>query len=440
MLRVSFAGVCALAAVLASAQTGDFAIVGVKVEVGDGTWFENTVVVVKGGKIESVVSGGQAPPGMTTMDGKGKVLYPGFIDAFSTRGFKTGEVPKDEDKPNVVVTAPPTMWLGNRKGVYPEFLPSANLEIKADDSRLRQGITTAALGSSRGGLRGWISVVDLLPSGESRILQPMFAQSASFRLGANPTPATGGPGPGGPGGGGYPGNILGGVALTRQTLADALSYKEGAFPTPADGKPKAIMKALEALVPVVTREKPLVFEANTEREGRRVIDLAAESGFDPIIYGAREAALFMDVLSPKTPVVLTAEPMIEPLLKGTDPNDDTPDEVRKERHDKWERVMTGPTELAKAGVPFAFSSEGGDFLKGVQARIKLGLDRNKALEALTLGAAKILKLDDQIGSVKAGKRANFVLMSGDFADPKSEVLHVWVEGQSVYPAKKEEGK
>jgi imidazolonepropionase-like amidohydrolase len=54
-----------------------------------------------------------------------------------------------------------------------------------------------------------------------------------------------------------------------------------------------------------------------------------------------------------------------------------------------------------------------------------------ALKALTSQSAAILGIADKVGVIEPGKQANFVLFNGDFADEKSEVQSVFVEGKMI---------
>jgi cytosine/adenosine deaminase-related metal-dependent hydrolase len=54
------------------------------------------------------------------------------------------------------------------------------------------------------------------------------------------------------------------------------------------------------------------------------------------------------------------------------------------------------------------------------------------LEGLTLAGAKMLDLQDRVGSLKKGKDADFIIMSGDPLSIYSKVLETWVEGRKVF--------
>ena len=60
------------------------------------------------------------------------------------------------------------------------------------------------------------------------------------------------------------------------------------------------------------------------------------------------------------------------------------------------------------------------------------MSREKALEALTLAGAKMLELDKSTGSLEKGKKADFVVLSGDPFSIYTRVLETHVEGEKVF--------
>jgi imidazolonepropionase-like amidohydrolase len=91
--------------------------------------------------------------------------------------------------------------------------------------------------------------------------------------------------------------------------------------------------------------------------------------------------------------------------------------------------------LAKAGVRFAFSSGGYQFSRNIAFQagraVAWGLDRDAAVRAMTLDAARILGVDSQIGSIEPGKLANLLVMKGDALEIRSQVQHVIIAGRNV---------
>ena len=94
-----------------------------------------------------------------------------------------------------------------------------------------------------------------------------------------------------------------------------------------------------------------------------------------------------------------------------------------------------PGVLAKAGVPFAFSSGGFQFSRDVPFQagraVGWGLSSDDAIKALTLDAARILGVDSQVGSIEAGKIANLIVVTGDPLEIRSQIRHVIIAGRDV---------
>ena len=92
-------------------------------------------------------------------------------------------------------------------------------------------------------------------------------------------------------------------------------------------------------------------------------------------------------------------------------------------------------ELEKAGVTFAFSSGGFETVRLIpfQAAMSVawGLSKDRALQAMTLDAAKIFGADKLVGSIEPGKVANLVVTNGDAMEIRTRVLHVIIAGKEI---------
>src|SRR5688572_16310643 len=75
------------------------AIVGARIEVGDGRVIERGTIVMRDGLIVSVAEGVAVPPGAEVLDGKGLTVYPGFIDAGTFKGIKLPDPRPTQDEP-----------------------------------------------------------------------------------------------------------------------------------------------------------------------------------------------------------------------------------------------------------------------------------------------------------------------------------------------------
>ena len=93
--------------------------------------------------------------------------------------------------------------------------------------------------------------------------------------------------------------------------------------------------------------------------------------------------------------------------------------------------------LEKAGVRCAFHTDdpitdSRYFFRMAAMGVRAGMSRQAALEALTLAGAEMLDLDHEIGSLRAGKSADFIILDGDPLSVYTKVLETWVEGRQVF--------
>ncbi len=430
-------------------QGGEIAIVGARVEIGDGQVLNNGTVVVRGSQIVLVGEGLPAPQGATVVDGKGLTVYPGFIDAYSTSGLNLPDpLPSGKDIPDTQTTAPATMWHENRKNIRADVKAAKALSLKGPfKEQYGQGITSVLVSSGTGSLAGTAAFVELTDT--PKALAPDVAQEIVLRSGggrfggddhaggahqddmaggqgrrsqtddATPTYA-------------YPGTLFGIYGLMRQTLSDAQYYAKQDKP-----KPDA---TYDGLVPLVTGRMPALFTLSNARDIARAGHLADEFGFKMIVNGAPDAYRMVDVLKRHdAPVIVSLDLPDEPRRTASTEPDSTPPRVLQDRYDAWKERMGNAKALNAAGIPLAFRSGSGGYLTGVRKLVAAGLPRDAALKAMTGGAASIFGVGGQLGSITVGKTANLVLMTGDFADDKSTVTATLVEG-ALHDLKKEPAK
>jgi imidazolonepropionase-like amidohydrolase len=93
--------------------------------------------------------------------------------------------------------------------------------------------------------------------------------------------------------------------------------------------------------------------------------------------------------------------------------------------------------LEKAGVVVGFHTDDPItdsrlFLRSAALAVRAGMSREKALYGLTMANARILELQDRIGSIEPGKDADFILLSGDPLSVYTHVLETWVDGVRVF--------
>lgn len=404
---------------LASAQ--DIAIVGARIEVGNGKVLDKGTILIQGGKIVSIGKDIRVPTGVPQLEASGLFAYPGFVDGYSTKGLKLPAAPEAAPAPNVLTTAPATMWEMNRKGIRSRINAADCLDLASmiPDAH-KAGITSGLLAPGSGLARGRTTFAYFT---DEKVAAMPAAIELSFR-------GTGGGGPGGGGGGGaqstgynYPGTLLGFTALLRQTLADAKTYSM----TPGVKEDLD----LKGLVPLIKGEATGIVSVDTEPDIYRALKLSEEFGFPFAIAGGRDAYKRSGQLAK------AGVPVLANISIGSEPStnaapDGPPKAILEERKALWQERALNVQKLIEAGVRVAFSSESsgfGDYLANIRTLIKLGLPKKEALRSMTSVPAQVLGMEKEVGSLEVGKLGNVVLMSGDFADEKSIVKIVVVLGK-----------
>lgn len=390
------------------------------ITVTNGVLSKGTVVL-RDGLIEAIGQHVEVPEDARVIDGRGLTVYPGLIDAHAEVALRlptstrrqTGQASERPPRP-------PTP--SKRPSLHPDRLAAALLQ--ADDARLdkfhRAGITTALTIPRRGIFIGQSALINLAGDEPARMVirSPVAMHIGFDRTGGFRT---------------FPGSLMGVVAYIRQTLYDAQHYelewsryrrlKRGI-------RRPAWDKALEALQPVLNGKEPVVFVANEAKEIRRVIALVDEFNLNAIISGAHEGYAVAALLAEKgIPVLVSLNFPTQP--KGADPQADVPLRVLRLRA----RAPQTPAALYRAGVKFAFTSgfmdDPKDFLANAAKAIEAGLPEEEAIKALTINAAEIFGVDEQLGSIEVGKIANVVVTDGDLFDRKTKITHLFIDGRQI---------
>lgn len=419
--------------------------------VAPGKVIEKGTLVVRDGLIEAAgpVDEVEIPYDAEVIDGKGLVVYPGFIDLYTTAGQRAGAERSTTGggRPVELLETPlATTPTDNRKGLTPEFKVAEVLDLGDAFVDLRRKIGFTSLLSVPGGsiAAGQSALVGL--SGEPRREALIKAPVALHVQVAAPRGASTSFGSFRSGGGAvenpYPRVLMGAVAHLRQAMSDAehhhrlLEYAKsgGAVRPPAD-------PALEALWEAREKRLPVWWEAETRDEIHRALDLAKEFGTTAVIVGGREAAQVVDRLKDeKVAVVFRLDfpeapkvPTEAEYQKRSDADRDVPLKVLADRKTKWKERVGAAAALAKAGVPIALGTEGVGKLENGPAQLRAliaeGLAADQALDALTRSAASIAGLDNRLGTLEPGKLAHVVAFSAPFQEEKAKVKLLLIDGR-----------
>lgn len=227
-----------------------------------------------------------------------------------------------------------------------------------------------------------------------------------------------------------------------------------------------ISKSEAALIPVVKKEIPVYFKTGNHKTIARAIQLQKSLGFDMILSEVKQGFFSTKKLQAnRHPVLVSLDlPKDERKPKKDDEKEDaTMDEkkdesadskkeedqdpelaaLKKRKEESLDRHLGQAASFEKAGIEFAFSmmdSKPKDFKKNISKLIEFGLSEKTALNALTINAARLLKIDKMTGSVENGKLANLFITDKPYFEEKSNIRYVFVEGEKIEYEKKKEKK
>ncbi len=403
---------------------GVYAITNATVHTAAGPDVANGVVVIRNGLIEAAGANVAIPADAMVIDAKGGHVYPGLIDAQTSLGF---------------VAPPATTGRGAGGGggggaarpverppePTADYLAAANLRLTdADlDARRVTGVTTVVTAPAFGIFQGQSVVLNLSnESNPSRIVRSPAALQVAFAPRGGST---------------YPGSLMGVFAYLRQSFLDAQQYS--AARSVYERNPSGLRRpdtdaALAALGPVLRREVPVVFRADSALMIRRAQSLAREFNVRPIISGARQAYRVASELR-DVPVLVSVKWPVAPTSK--EDRQEQPLRVIRDR----QLAPTTPSTLAKSGVLFALVSAPGtasDLIPGIRKAITNGLSADDALRAVTINPARIFGVDKQVGSLERGKIANVAIADKPLFDKNAKVTRLFIDGAEIRPETKEE--
>lgn len=381
------------------------AIVGGRVVPVEGDPIDGGTVVIEDGRISAV--GGRrvkVPRRARTVDAEGKWVVPGFIDAHTHVGVHEeaeGWAGQDTNE----MTDPVTPHVRAIDAINPADL---GFRDAIGGGVLAVNVTPGsgnAIGGQTVALRCWGRTVD-----DMVLRQPAGLKSA---LGENPKRVYGDQKK-------TPSTRLGTAAVIRDALNSARNYMARWEQREKDKPAPDRDLKMEALAMVLRREIPWRQHSHRADDIATALRLAEEFGYDLVIDHGTEAHLIADLLAArKVPVV------IGPLLTS------------RSKVELRNRSLRNPGKLAAAGVTIALITDHPvvpvHFLvHQATLAVKEGLDRDEAMRAITINPARILGVDDRLGSLAPGKDADLCVWSGDPLDVMQRVETAFVRGREVY--------
>ena len=392
-----------------------YALTHAKIFTLAGAPIDDGTLVIRDGKIAAVGANVEIPAGAQVIDAKGLQIYPGLFDSITQMGLREiGAVSATVDSaetgaynPDVVAA---TAVLPSSEHI-PVTRAAGITEVLAVPTS--GGFDSFGGGGAIGGqasaihLAGWTIDQMLIKKSAAMVVNwPQFETSTfdftTFSVKQKPFSEAK--------------EEYGKKVNELTDWLDRARHYAQAIDKSSPAKYDRDLK-LEALVPVVRGELPLLVFADGAREIHNAVEYADKQKLKIIIAGGAEAYKVKDLLRSKSvPVIL------RPMLT-----------LPTEEDDPYDRLLTQPAELAAAGVKVALASFDNSFARrlGQNAAIAVayGLPYDEALKAVTLYPAQMFGLAGELGTLETGKIANVIVTTGDPLELTTDVRYLFIRGQ-----------
>ena len=338
-----------------------------------------------------------ANEGEDVQDLNGLYVFPGLVESHCHLGMEETAIRFEGDDVNEI-TDPITP---NMRGI-----DGCNPMDETIESALKGGVTTVAAGPGSANVLGGTFFAYKTKGNciDEMTIENPIAMKAAF--GENPKRC-------------YQGKKIDTrmqiSALLRETLEKTKEYlakKEA-------GKDVAYDQKLEAMIPVVKRELPLKCHAHRADDILTAIRIAKEENIK----------ITLDHVTDARSILPQIKESGFPCICG-------PALTHKSKFELANMSFETPNELYKAGILFSIITDSPvvpqQYLSlSAALAAKAGLPEYEAIKAITINPAKILGLDNRVGSIKEGKDADFVICTKNILDTTNEIKAVYVDGKKA---------
>lgn len=387
---------------------------GARIHTVSGETIEDGTLVIVAGKIDAVGPSDTltVPEDADEVDVSGKVIIPGLVDSHSHLGVAS--------RPHV-----PSNIDGNEKTGPVQSIVRAMDSINPLDPGIRMaqagGVTTANIMPGSGNVIGGQTLYVKLRGrtiDEMKIKADGVLGGLKMANGENPkrygklnkAPMT----------------RMKVAALQRAEYMKARDYMRKwqryreKVADDANAEPPDVDLAMEPLVEVLQGKRTVHFHSHRADDILSVLRLKREFGFELVIqHGTEGYKVVKEIAAAKVPVSMTIV--------------DSPGG----KAEVVDFIEACGNELTRAGVPIHVNTDdpvtGSRFLlRTTAATLRGGLDAKTALKAITLYPAQAMHLAHRVGSLEAGKDADFVILSGKPFSVYTRVLETWIDGKREF--------
>ncbi len=381
------------------AKTGVFALTNANIQTVTNGVINNGTIVLSGGKITEIGTNVTIPSGATTIDCKGLWIYPGAIDGGTKVGlleFGQVEVASDQEDEGQII---PQMRALTAVNPNTPIIPVTRVS----------GVTTVIVYPNGGLMPGTASLMDLhgyvpdqMYAGFDGVVvnfpntgrRGFFDRRTDEELKKASEKA---------------------MAQLNDTWDKAVQYHK--IDSAGKGKGSKYYPEMQALLPAVRGEKPLMIEVNAAKDIQGALKWIKEKHIKKaILTGVAEGWRVADEIAKANIPVITG-----PVLS-----------LPSRESDRYDKAYANPGLMKKAGVKVALRTADAENVRNLFYNAGFaaayGMGKEDALKAITITSAEIFGVADKMGSLEKGKNATLFVSDGDPFETKTQIKHVFIDG------------
>ena len=368
---------------------------------------ENATLLFDGDKILEIGTQISIPKNATIIDATGKTIYPSFIDLYTEFGIQKPQRKSSNSRS--------PQYDSERNGYYwndhirADFNAFENLNYDEKTAKdLRETGFGTVLSFNNDGIvagTGLLWTLNDVENNGTRILNNKISQHITLKRSSLS-------------GQSYPSSLMGSMALIKQFYHDAKWYAAGGS------------KTKDISLEVFNQNKSLVqiFNAGDKLNILRADKIGDEFGINYLIKGSgNELERIEEIKKTNATLIIPIN-----FPEAYDVSDSfLAEQVVLSDMKFWNQAPYNPKVLAENNINFALTTadlkNSKDFLTNLRKAVEFGFPKEKAIAALTEIPAKIAN-QTNIGSLKKGNLANFIITSGDIFESKTTIQENWVQG------------
>ncbi len=402
LLVLLSAGAAAHDMVPGKAQAAPVLLKGLTVHTVTNGVQENTDVLFEQGKITAIGQGLNAPANAQVLELQGKHLYPGLIAVANQLGLIEISAVRSTDDSTEITQTNPDLRAKVAFNADSEVIPTIrsngfSYSLIYPDGEMLMGQSALVQ------LDAW-NYLDATVSDKTG-LHVKWPNAGSQSSRWNPRP---------------PEEVRKTNQQRLEQLHQHFKNAKAYYDAEQAGLNRGVDSRWQAMIPVFKGELPLFVHADDERQIRQAIALAKEYNLKLNIVGGRDSwRMAEELATAQVNVVFTA-----------------PYGLPTRVDEAYNQAFRTPAALAEAGVNFALSLDGywdtRNVVYAAGQAMAFGLAPEQALRSVTINAAQIAGVADNIGSIEVGKAASLVVSDGDIFDYLThKVRYMWIDGRAV---------